>query len=402
MTSSLAWLSYDTDERDRTLQLLELFKDEGTVDDLGIGSIRDTFSDALFPGTSVIQTRARYLLFLPWLLEETVRRGRPGSTARDELRRNEIRLIHSLLRGGDDEGIIGESAKGNLKRMPSSVYWAAMRHYGIRTTGVTIDGFFREARAAVEGARRRPQTEDEGVAAGEMTPGLDAELTVSCPPPEGWLSSTTLDLAAEEASYLRDRIVTSTRGSLLSWLLVEHRRSDVAYVWNHPDRAEFPDHLGTLVDHGERFHRAIYGGFLLYNLLLAEKKQATQLVEGYRAQIAAWHEEVAEYRVWEGWQQTELWATLQANGRSLNHRTVGFVSAWIDQASRSSSIADDPALRELVARREYELKRSRSRLHNPARLDTWGGRAGVNRLEYRWGITKQIMADIFDGLEATP
>lgn len=41
----------------------------GTLDELGIGSIRDTFSDELFPGTSTIQTRARYFLFVPWIMQ---------------------------------------------------------------------------------------------------------------------------------------------------------------------------------------------------------------------------------------------------------------------------------------------------------------------------------------------
>ncbi len=76
MPSTLTWLSHDTAERDRTLRLIELFKESGTVDELGIGSIRDTFADAFFPGTSVLQTRARYLLFIPWLLERTAHQSR--------------------------------------------------------------------------------------------------------------------------------------------------------------------------------------------------------------------------------------------------------------------------------------------------------------------------------------
>lgn len=81
MPSTLTWLSHDTAERDRTLRLIELFKESGTVDELGIGSIRDTFADAFFPGTSVLQTRARYLLFVPWLLERTAHQSHSAATA---------------------------------------------------------------------------------------------------------------------------------------------------------------------------------------------------------------------------------------------------------------------------------------------------------------------------------
>ena len=33
---------------------------------MGLGSLRDALSDALFPGTSYLQTRLRYVLFVPW------------------------------------------------------------------------------------------------------------------------------------------------------------------------------------------------------------------------------------------------------------------------------------------------------------------------------------------------
>jgi hypothetical protein len=45
VSSVLAWLDSDDDQRRRMLAVVELFKDEGTVDELGIGAIRDTISD---------------------------------------------------------------------------------------------------------------------------------------------------------------------------------------------------------------------------------------------------------------------------------------------------------------------------------------------------------------------
>ncbi|WP_408647239.1 DUF6361 family protein [Tessaracoccus coleopterorum] len=52
------------------------------MDELGIGQIRDVFSNVLFPGTSVTQTRARYLLLVPWAFlkagEQRRRERRPG------------------------------------------------------------------------------------------------------------------------------------------------------------------------------------------------------------------------------------------------------------------------------------------------------------------------------------
>ena len=53
----------------------------------------------------------------------------------------------------------------------------------------------------------------------------------------------------------------------------------------------------------------------------------------------------------------------------------------------------------LVREREVQLKRGRARLTNPRRLELWGGRSGTGRMAYRWGATKVLLKDIFDGLE---
>ncbi len=65
VTSQIAWVDHDDSQRRRMLAVIELFKEEGTVDELGIGAIRDAIADILFPGTSVLHTRTRYLLFIP-------------------------------------------------------------------------------------------------------------------------------------------------------------------------------------------------------------------------------------------------------------------------------------------------------------------------------------------------
>ena len=57
------------------IQLLEkghcafsrFFRIKESRDELGLGAIRASFADALFPGTSTIQTRLRYMLFVPWV-----------------------------------------------------------------------------------------------------------------------------------------------------------------------------------------------------------------------------------------------------------------------------------------------------------------------------------------------
>jgi hypothetical protein len=67
MSSTLTWLDYSDRDRRRALDVVDLLRESSTVDELGLGLVRDAFADLLFPGTSTIQTRARYFLFVPWI-----------------------------------------------------------------------------------------------------------------------------------------------------------------------------------------------------------------------------------------------------------------------------------------------------------------------------------------------
>ena len=66
MPSTLTWLDFSDAERKRALQVVELLGRPETRDELGLGAIRDAFANALFPGMSTVQRRARYFLFVPW------------------------------------------------------------------------------------------------------------------------------------------------------------------------------------------------------------------------------------------------------------------------------------------------------------------------------------------------
>jgi hypothetical protein len=70
MQPQLTWIDLTATDRDKVRRVLDLFKEQGTVDELGLGSLRDVFSNALFPGTSVLHTRLRYVLFIPWIYQE--------------------------------------------------------------------------------------------------------------------------------------------------------------------------------------------------------------------------------------------------------------------------------------------------------------------------------------------
>ncbi|TFJ94342.1 DUF6361 family protein [Lentibacillus salicampi] len=66
----LGWIDYSSEHREKVMAVLDALFAPGAVDELGIGRIRDGFSDIYFQGTSTIQTRAKYFLIVPYLLME--------------------------------------------------------------------------------------------------------------------------------------------------------------------------------------------------------------------------------------------------------------------------------------------------------------------------------------------
>ena len=61
--------------------------------------------------------------------------------------------------------------------------------------------------------------------------------------------------------------------------------------------------------------------------------------------------------------------------------------------------ARSPRAARLVEERERVLKGSRSRFANPRALELWGGQSGRGLLTHRWGTVKQLLRDLYAGLD---
>lgn len=64
----LGWIDFSKEDRQKAFDVINLLSEQGAVDELGIGVIRDAFANYFFPGTSTIQTRAKYFLIVPYML----------------------------------------------------------------------------------------------------------------------------------------------------------------------------------------------------------------------------------------------------------------------------------------------------------------------------------------------
>ena len=367
MSFALSWVDHDQKARNRVEQILALLNEREARDELGLGPIRDSLADLLFPGTSTIQTRLRYFLVVPWVYRALEVEGVKGAEVWRRGRDLELEVADHL-RGTSEAGVIGKRAGRRLKRLPSSVYWLGLGTWGLR--------YDRRASRWHQGLPARPR---------------------------GFPKIDTLALTSAEAQYLQDRVTQSVPDTLLAHLFLRANPAECRFAWEHPDYAEFPPPHKAALEHARLFSEVIYGAPLLYNLLLARLAQREDMIAEYRAKLETWSGDLDRGAL-DNWSVTDFWWTV-GQRRKINPCAQDFVARWIDLArSRALDVskhgfpADDSDPARLVRRRERRLKRDRSRFRNRRLLDQWGGGSGLYRMGYRWGKVRDYIRELAAGL----
>jgi hypothetical protein len=404
MSSTFAWLDVSAKERRTMLQVVDLFKEKGTVDELGIGTIRDAFADYFFPGTSTLHTRPRYLLFIAWIYrkleEDRATSAQAGSRAHG-LQAND--LVASLEHGGERSDVIGIEARGRLLRVPAEVYWGALRKFQIGTFPGSREQYHATFDAMRSGSARAVIGED-----GELLePGRQNwNSGIPAPPSDLW-SSTTFRLTRNEADFLRERILATAPESLLAALAWKPPFGrDIGVPWHEQIIEVAPPELRIALDHARRFSLLMHGAALAYNLLMAEAAATAgtrdgELVDHYRDRIRTWADgEVRPIRKELGaWRRDELWQLVAQIAPSSSVPARRFSEAWMFAAIADPwGAADQPDIRDLIKRREQALKGGLARLTNRRALERWSGASGLGRLLFRWPNARSILRDIADGL----
>lgn len=389
--SSLAWIDFDEAERQRAQRIMALFQERETRDELGLGGIRDSIADHLFPGTSTIQTRLRYMLFIPWLFQMLEGSSGGSDQLAAEGRALENRLANALKAGGEANGIIGRDAGADLQRLPSSVYWAGLGTWGIRLFPGSTDSLFSSMRHL---QRRRPRVRESEDAASEAqalqiwTPSLPS-------PPKDILDAAHFRLTLDEAQFIIDRLVAQQPRSLLAFLArTGSGAANCDNIWEHPHLADFPDDARSLVGHGKMFSNVMHGASLVYNLLLSELREKPDWIEKYQSRLADWRADLDMPAILT-WSLEAFWQTIDHPAHRIRPTAKRFVTEWLALVQTDGVGAGrlTPAAR-MVQDRERRLKTSQSRFANRAVRDRWTGASGVEPLSFRWSQAKSHLRDL--------
>ena len=416
MSFSLNWIDHDQEARNRMERILAMFEERDTRDELGLGAIRDSFSDLLFPGTSTIQTRLRYFLIVAWVYQSLEEERISSREIAHRARELELDIGKYLLANGERDGVFGALAGRKLKRLPSSVYWAGLGTWGL----LLFEGAQLRYHRSLDAVYRQRDL-------GEMKssqPGFTADQSTTwhpplcnsknsqdavpdapvCPP--GFPKDLTLALTEGEAGYLQERVKYSAPDSLLAHLFLYPRPVDCQFPWKHPDYAGFTKAHKMVLKHARYFSEVMYGAALLYNLLLARNAQRENRIESYTERLKRWTEKL-NHAALSDWSLDDLWCTLRGQAYTITPGARGFVTQWVEHVksggldSPTVALSDNGAApSRLVERREKLLKGPRSRFTNQPALDQWSGKSGLVEMNYRWRVVRSYLRDLSAALGA--
>ena len=401
MSATLTWLDLTASDRDRMRQVLDLFKEQGTVDEMGLGSLRDALSEALFPGTSTIQTRLRYTLFVPWIYRQLEARRVAASDVSVQLQKAELDLIGPLLENGRSLGVIGERSRGSLSRRPSSVYWTALVRWGLFMHERPQGWYHTHFTSLVRGRGAEAAADDPGIVQTRQ-PNWHPRMPG---PPATFPQEASFDLTHKEADFLQGRLEERCAGTLLAWLAREGSDAPAdGCFWDDSAARHAPTDIRDKIELARRFSLHVEGMALLYNLLLAERFRAKhggddERIDDYRQEIAEW---AAREAVEDSHDPRALWSFAASRKVRVPGPQRLFVEAWSKRLADidPATLPDDLELRSLIETRERRLKGPRARLHNAARLLDWNGRVGVGRMDFRWHRVRRMLLDLQQGVAA--
>ncbi len=210
---------------------------QGVRDEIGFLTVHQRYADRFFPGTSVLHTRLRYVLFVPWLYRDEQLKPPKGQRTQDSIREREHKLTGRLMGEG---GVIGSrNYPDPVDQRPSQVYWGALQRWGILREGEGSGPLSRYQVERLIAGKRSTLLKDE-----EDRPLSTLAWPFTCPePPDEWAEqgegTLTFKLLKSERDFLARRLRSLTSSAIpgeksVFAKLVGEDVSGIRNAWGRP------------------------------------------------------------------------------------------------------------------------------------------------------------------------
>lgn len=384
----IGWIDFSKDERSKILSVLDLLGEKGVLDELGISQIRDGYSDLFFPGTSTIQTRAKYFFIVSYAFKDLEFNNQYDVY---KLRKTfddcEEKCAHIFLKNNPDEvGVIGSrSIQGGswVSRTPASIYWAGLRKYGFFKGKMSIDQYIKFIAIQKQntlGAVKLGNSSDEfhdDKNAGDVQ---KAHLFNIPSYKRNWIDDLDINLTFEEGQFLKNQIIETCPDSLMAYVL-KYDIHEFLDISSFSDLQAiiymFPDEIKNNYNNANSFSEFCFALRVVYNLIISENKN---------------EEAIGEF---DNLNFHEI-SNIDIDGIMGSLGVFNpYLRIFLKNSCEAMKNEDFEELKNIIQNREIFLKGvNRSKTAHPGEYDINEWFAG-KRLDYRFSIAKDIIADIY-------
>lgn len=391
----LGWIDFSKEEREKVLDVINLLSEDGAVDELGIGIIRDSFANIFFPGTSTVQTRAKYFFIVPYVLKE-VEDGKYGNnidTILKKINEEEKQCAIKMLES-DKNGVIGARSLPNkwVARKPSNIYWNGIRTFKLFTNdSISISEYIKLA-CSLKNQKKiiklgnhndeAEENEKDDKDAGDIFKFNFWNL------PDvfktDWRANLKIHLLPEEAYFLRKQIINEIPDSLFAYLLKNNIDANkyVSFAALYEDiKDDVSDKLRLDMRMAVEFGRFIQMAFVQYNLIIS--------AENNTRAIDLWDELKGNISTYSSLDLNSIYIRFGIT----NYRLKSFLNSLKETLLEENIVK----VREIIKNRENDLKgKARAKVNRIGEFDenAW---IGMISLDYRFSGAKRIINDIYEG-----
>jgi hypothetical protein len=401
--SAVAWLDFRRDDLTRAREFIHSLQGEGVLDELGFLALHGQFSDVFYPATSTLMRSARYFYFVAAVYRQ-LEREKVSSREIAVAARRKLDQLRDALSRNESTGIFGRDAKLEIKVLPSAVYWNGLRLLGMFTSPLSEAGYharFDELRAVRHGFADDDKTQQVTDAVTFWDPTIPSPRFLD--EAGAFRPSTRFKLHKAEARDLAARFTRRFKSSLFVHLL-EAGRWEVTYPWAAPK----PDaKLATYLRHGEALSLLARGATLQYHALVLDARERAKLdvpeLDVAEAFENWWDAARAKLRAWNPRDLTTL-PDIAEGLRAGDRGDVTYFTGWLARLSACGSpkaMLGDSAARELVRRRELDVKPTKARLKHRRHLEQWRAPnlgTEIHGIEYRHGIGTSVLREVLEGM----
>ena len=384
--------------------MMQLLQESEAIEELGIGRVRDHFSNTLFPGTSTLQHHAKYFVVMPSLYYHTAFKSRKFQNLAEVsryIKEAEVQITRQMAKWDNNQinttetGITGINTLKDalndynkyVKYDPAYIYGSGLARYGIiPDTGVErLILELNKKHFADPHNKGALKSEDTTEDAGDLTG--DKQVIKTCGESYDFFNGKTMSLALteKEASFMKDRIHSSCDGTMLAYLIDSKYElpERIGYFEIEELLSELDPRVVNVYKKSVLFSKLMHLIDWRFNYSYFDSFGNTDEVEVCKDEYEKLLVEYKEVILNEG-----AFKALFDYTRSIDMMLTEFC-----EACYKAIIGGEPTrVDQLVKAREHTVKRERSKIGNSAYKNQGRGKPLPNT--FRWETVRTMVNEI--------